>query len=148
MFVSIYRQRRSSSTSSQRRSYRSMGSLGYKPVKPGDNNNKPAQYSLKVDRHCNVGHFLLNIFFLYYIYAWLCRDPRARHSLVPVLRIGAIPFETLRHTGPGLYCMYVIHTVLTRSRSAQKLYHRHIWAIFDSSVRCLHSNVQDAKIRW
>ena len=40
--------------------------LGYEPVKPGDNNNKPAQSSIKVDGPCNnVGRFLLNIFFLY-----------------------------------------------------------------------------------
>ena len=26
--------------------------LGYEPVKPGDNNNKPAQSSLKIDRPC------------------------------------------------------------------------------------------------
>jgi len=39
--------------------------LGYEPVKPGDNNNKPAQSSLKVDGPCNndVGRLLLNIFF-------------------------------------------------------------------------------------
>ena len=37
--------------------------LGYEPVKPGDNNNKPAQSSPKVDGPCNVGRFLLNIFF-------------------------------------------------------------------------------------
>ena len=43
------------------------GPTGYEPVKPGDNNNKPAQSSLKVDGPCNndVGRFLLNIFFLY-----------------------------------------------------------------------------------
>ena len=71
--------------------------LGYEPVKPGDNNNKPAQSSLKVDGPCNVGRFLLNIFFLYgrngtwlvwyyYIHTIQTR-PRMSHLLFPFLII-------------------------------------------------------------
>ena len=125
MFVSIYRQCRSSSTSSQEEASGdqeyglTIAELGYEPVKPGDNNDKPAQSSLKVDRPCNVGQFLINIFF-FIIFMFM-------HDCVEIQEPAreSEPCR-LRHTGPGLYSMYVIHTILTRSRSAQKLCPEHL----------------------
>jgi len=39
--------------------------LGYEPVKPGDNNDKPAQSSLKVDRTIFVKYFFLHHIYVY-----------------------------------------------------------------------------------